>query len=151
MAEGLTFEFPVEAIKKAVADFDAILQSKTGVLEPIIARYGTLVWTAARENLTLDPHRVDEGTLRGSVHIRGEGLQRDVFTAIEYAIFVHWGTGIYGTNPKGGHRKTPWVYFDQKRKKYFFTRGMKPNPFMQDAVRDHEDAFIRDVIEALKR
>ena len=95
---------------------------------------------------------VQDGRLRGSIshatHTRrasgpdsvktiprkGEAI---VGTGVEYAALVEYGTGIYG-EPIAGRptprRQTPWVYFDEKLKKFFWTRGMKPRSFLRKAV-----------------
>ena len=53
---------------------------------------------------------------------------------LEYAPYVHNGTGIYAVNGDG--RKTPWVY-EVKAGKYkgmHFTVGQRPKPFLSYAI-----------------
>jgi hypothetical protein len=41
---------------------------------------------------------VDHGRLAGSFEMSGGGMNWHVFTNVEYALYVHEGTGIYGPN-----------------------------------------------------
>lgn len=51
--------------------------------------------------------------------------------SMEYAPFVHQGTGIYAA--AGDGRKTQWAYMDA-RGEWHTTNGQKPDPFMQRAI-----------------
>ena len=121
----------------------------------VLNKYALLIQGTARKNLNKKPKRIDEGTLRASVQtfvsqlftIR---LAAMVFTDLEYAAYVHWGTGIHGESPEGGHRQTPWVYYDEKRKIFVFTQGMMPNPYLLDAFNTHHKPFLRELEKCLK-
>ena len=56
-------------------------------------------------------------------------------TSLMYAAYVEYGTGIYADG--GGGRQTPWVYYDKSKKKFFRTRGMKPQPFLRPVLNNH--------------
>lgn len=81
---------------------------------------------------------VDQGFLRASIthSIREDGdkLIGTIGSNLEYAPYVHQGTGIYAVNGDG--RKTPWGYVVKagKYKGFHWTRGQKPNPFLARAV-----------------
>lgn len=83
---------------------------------------------------TVEEAPSDTGRLRASIFSRasrkkGE-LKAVVGSNLEYAPYVHQGTGIYA---KGGNgRKSSWkVSTIYKGKKVFFvTKGQKPNPFL---------------------
>lgn len=126
-----------------------------GCARDVLNKYALKIQRTARKNLNRTPQRIDEGTLRTSVQIFVTQMAKIrlgalVFTDLEYAPYVHWGTGIHGENPEGGHRQTPWVYYDKKRKKYVFTRGMEANQFLVDAFNQHADAFLREFEACLK-
>lgn len=143
--DGVTITFPPEELeraKRAIADRTSALRQRVA---RTCARYAIRVETKAKENLASDPRRIDEGTLRNSIHHRGSDVSWDVYTALEYAAFVHWGTGIHGENPAGGHRQTPWIYYDEKRKRFVTTSGMRPNKFLLDAMNHYREDFIRDI------
>jgi len=116
----------------------------------ILNKYALLIQGTARKMLKDDPRRVDEGLLRSSIQtfisqIFKQRLAALVFTDLEYAAFVHWGTGIHGENPAGGHRTTPWIYFDEKRREYYVTRGMEANMFLLNAFNKHAPQLEREL------
>lgn len=48
---------------------------------------------------------------------------------LEYAPYVHQGTGIYAKD--GNSRKqVPWVYYSEKDGQRHVTKGTKPRPFL---------------------
>lgn len=94
-----------------------------------------------------DSCSVDDGTLRASISHeivsgKGEGI---VGTNVEYAPYVHEGTGIHAKNGNG--RQTPWRYKDAQGK-WHTTQGQKPNPFLQDAL-DEEISRLPSFFEGL--
>lgn len=75
---------------------------------------------------------VDDGNLKRSIDVdyaKG-GLTAIITVGAAYAIYVEYGTGIYAT--EGNGRNDPWVYF--KDGKYYFTRGMKAQPFWNPSL-----------------
>lgn len=77
---------------------------------------------------------VDEGPLRAAMFhnvglVDGELIKGTVGNTMEYAPYVHQGTGIYAINGDG--RKTPWGY--KVNGEYHWTHGQKPQPFLEDA------------------
>lgn len=75
---------------------------------------------------------VDDGNLKRSIDVDYAigGLTAIITVGAAYAIYVEYGTGIYAT--EGNGRKDPWVYF--KDGKYYFTRGMKAQPFWNPSL-----------------
>lgn len=91
---------------------------------------------------------VDLGILRASVtsetEVTGEEIIGRIGSNLEYAPYVHNGTGIYAVNGDG--RKTPWFYKAEagKYKGGHLTLGQKPQPFLEYA-----SIFNRDKIEKI--
>lgn len=79
----------------------------------------------------------DQGFLGASithdVMIDEEGITGIIGSNLEYAPYVHNGTGIYAVNGDG--RKTPWGYEAKKGKYkgYHITKGQRPHPFLEYA------------------
>lgn len=92
---------------------------------------------------------VDQGILRASiqhdVNFNDAEIVGTVFSSLEYAPYVHQGTGIYAVNGDG--RKTPWRVPEIKKGKYkgegFWTRGQKANPFLDKAKLDNKDKILK--------
>ncbi len=83
---------------------------------------------------------VDDGTLKASISHDVEESTVYIGSNVEYAPYVHQGTGIYATD--GGGRQTPWTYQDAKGK-WHTTKGQKPNPFLQKAVDQNMDKLVK--------
>lgn len=81
---------------------------------------------------------VDQGILRASITYEVEVTTNEIVGRIgsnlEYAPYVHNGTGIYAY--EGNGRKTPWIYTVKsgKYKGVHFTVGQRPKPFLKYAV-----------------
>ena len=90
---------------------------------------------------------VDHGILRASIQhdasFNDTEIIGSVFSSLEYAPYVHQGTGIYAVNGDG--RKTPWKY-EVKKGKYkgwHITQGQKPNPFLDKAKIDNKNKILK--------
>lgn len=103
---------------------------------------------------------VQTGTLRNSIthtiEDEGETLAGYVGSNLEYAPYVHQGTGIYALEGNG-RKEVPWFYFSEKDGKLHSTRGSKPNPFLQDAIDanrqtiiEYFDSFLSELERRLK-
>lgn len=79
---------------------------------------------------------VQDGILRQSiqsdVEIDNEEVKGYVGSNVFYAPFVHNGTGIYAKDGNG-RKEVPWRFKDNKGK-WHTTKGIKPTPFLFDAV-----------------
>jgi len=105
-----------------------------------------VVESKAKENCP-----VDSTLLRNSLSHKAEITSRGkvtgvVFTNVEYAPYVHNGTGIYAKNGQG--RKSPWGYVAPDGK-YYFTSGQEPQPFLHDALRSERKKVLDGFKELL--
>ena len=64
------------------------------------------------------------GELRRSITSRVNGLEGVVYTALEYAPYIEYGTGLFAEN-NGGRKDVPWNYKDDKGE-WHSTSGMHP-------------------------
>lgn len=60
---------------------------------------------------------------------------------VEYAPYVEIGTGIYSS--QGDGRQTPWRYQDEKTGKWYYTRGMQPQPFLKPAADENRNKILK--------
>ena len=102
------------------------------------------------EGAAKDKAPKDTGALRRSitskVEVTGSEIDGIVFTPLEYAPYVEYGTGLYAENGNG--RQTPWVYRDDKGD-YHYTHGQHPQPFLRPALEENKDEIIQIIKEAL--
>jgi hypothetical protein len=142
------------------AQLQYILSSPTGPVAKDLLKRGARVESRAKRNLAGiggRPKRIDTGHLRASIGtnliVRPDGMAVRVGTGVFYALYVHDGTGLYGPKhtvirPKFGRVLVfRSKIYGAKKGKYAgkvvvtFVRGMKPNPFLKDALPAFHQGF----------
>ena len=105
---------------------------------------------------------VDTGDLAGSIHMEtrkiAKGYQGRVYTNLEYAPYVEFGTGIKGngTYPykiEGftlAYKDKGWCYWSDKEEKIIFTTGQKAQPYMYPAIKNNEKRIRQMLKEGVK-
>lgn len=92
----------------------------------------------------------DTGALRRSitseVEREGNEIVGTVFTPLEYAPYVEFGTGLFAES--GGRKDVPWCYQDDKGE-WHSTSGQKPQPFMRPALNENREQIKRIIGEAI--
>ena len=91
------------------------------------------------------------GALRRSIASRIEEedgeLTGIVFTPLEYAPYVEYGTGLFAEGGNG--RKTPWAYEDEKTGEVIWTSGQHPQPYMRPALDQNREQIKKMAKEDL--
>ena len=85
----------------------------------------------------------DTGALRRSISSKVEDNQGIVFTPLEYAPYVEYGTGLFAES--GGRKDVPWNYQDDEGK-WHSTSGQKPQPFMRPALEENK-TLIKQILK----
>ena len=110
-----------------------------------IGRACALVERAAKEKAPKDT-----GALRRSITSEVDNSSGEmvgvVFTPLEYAPYVEFGTGLFAE--KGGRQDVPWSYQDDEGN-WHSTSGQKPQPFMRPALDENREAILNIIKEAL--
>ena len=92
----------------------------------------------------------DTGALRRSITSEVDNSSGEmvgvVFTPLEYAPYVEFGTGLFAE--KGGRQDVPWSYQDDEGN-WHSTSGQKPQPFMRPALDENREAILNIIKEAL--
>ena len=88
----------------------------------------------------------DTGELRRSITSKIEGTQGIVYTPLEYAPYVEYGTGLFAEN--GGRKDVPWNYQDDKGN-WHSTSDQKPQPFMRPALNENREKIVDLLGEAI--
>jgi HK97 gp10 family phage protein len=89
----------------------------------------------------------DNGELRRSIASRIEGFEGIVYTPLEYAPYVEYGTGLFAE--EGGRRDVPWHYQDDEGE-WHSTSGQHPQPYMRPALNDNRAQIINILKEGLE-
>ena len=98
------------------------------------------------------------GSIRMQVKDTGKAIEGRVYTNVEYAPYVEFGTGIKGngTYPykvEGlnlEYRDKGWAYFDEDKGEWIYTKGQVAQPYMYPALKDNEKTIKRMFKNAVK-
>ena len=92
------------------------------------------------------------GELRRSITSKVERSNGEivgiVFTPLEYAPYVEYGTGLFAEGGNG-RKDVPWRYQDDKGE-WHTTSGQHPHPYMRPALTESREEILRIIKEALK-
>lgn len=123
----------VQGLDKVLAKLDEIASGE--VIAQRLGQACALVERAAKEKAPKD-----NGELRRSITSKVEGLTGIVFTPLEYAPYVEYGTGLFAE--VAGRKDTPWSYQDDEGN-WHSTSGQKPQPFMRPALNDNRTEILK--------
>lgn len=92
-----------------------------------------------------------KGELRRSIESRVEVMGDEVigiiFTPLEYAPYVEYGTGLFAEGGNG-RKDVPWHYQDDSGE-WHTTSGMEPQPYMRPAMYENRELVKRKLKEGL--
>lgn len=133
--------------------FEGLSEVLNSITEPISTEKLTQVLTKAClvvERSAKQKAPKGNGALRNSItsEVREEGgeIVGVVYTPLEYAPYVEYGTGLFAE--EGGRTDVPWVYCDEKGE-FHSTSGMEPQPFMRPALDENREEIMRIIREGL--
>lgn len=88
------------------------------------------------------------GELRRSITSKIENTEGIVYTPLEYAPYVEYGTGLFAES--GGRTDVPWSYQDDKGE-WHTTSGMHPQPYMRPALNENRERIIQIIKEGISK
>lgn len=132
-------EITIKGIEKLQEKFEKMANGEN--TEKALQRACALVEAEAKKNAPKGT-----GELRRSITSKVEDDKGIIYTPLEYAPYVEYGTGLFAEN--GGRQDVPWVYKDDKGE-WHTTSGMKPQPYMRPALDDNRQEILRILMEAL--
>lgn len=110
-------------------------------LENALGRACAVVEAAAKQKAPKG-----NGDLRRSIASRVKDKTGEVFTPLEYAPYVEFGTGLFAE--EGGRKDVPWNYQDDEGE-WHSTSGMKPQPYMRPALNENREKVLRIIKEGI--
>ena len=125
-----------EGAEKLIARLDKM--SDEAALKKSLETAALLVERSAREKAPKDT-----GALRRSIRSKVEGLEGIIYTPLEYAPYIEYGTGLFAEG--NGRKDVPWNYQDDKGN-WHSTSGLKPQPFMRPSL-DENRQKILDILK----
>lgn len=130
-----------EGLEEVLEEIESL--ADTGELEATLGKACALVERSAKE---LAPK--DTGALRRSITSKVEGTEGIIYTPLEYAPYIEYGTGLFAEN--GGRADVPWNYKDDKGE-WHSTSGIKPQPFMRPALNQNRENIIKLIKEGMTK
>lgn len=84
-------------------------------------------------------------SITSKVETSGNTVTGTVFTPLEYAPYVEYGTGLFA-EAGDGRKDVPWCYQDDKGE-WHSTSGQHPQPFMRPALDENREQILRILAE----
>lgn len=125
----------LEEIKNSLKELD-----DTSLISVAIGKACALVEASAKQKA---PKGV--GELRRSITSEVNETEGVVFTPLEYAPYVEFGTGLFAE--EGGRTDVPWHYQDDEGE-WHTTSGMKPQPFLRPALEENKEQILKIIRES---
>ena len=138
--------------KSSITGIDEAIESldKAVGVEKLVAnmtRACLIVERAAKENAPKG-----NGDLRRSIThtvvTEGEEVKGKVYTPLEYAPYVEYGTGLFAEGGNG-RQDVPWCYRDEKTGEFVYTSGQHPIPYLRPALEDNRLKVIEELQKGL--
>lgn len=85
-------------------------------------------------------------SITSEVSTEGGDVVGVVFTPLEYAPYIEYGTGLFAEN--GGRTDVPWCYQDDKGE-WHSTSGQPPRPYMRPALNENREQIKRILGEVI--
>jgi len=85
-------------------------------------------------------------SITSTVERDSEDIKGIVYTALEYAPYVEYGTGLFAE--ESGRQDVPWHYQDDEGN-WHTTSGMKPSPYMRPALAENRERIKRMIMEGI--
>lgn len=133
----------IEGLDEVLASIDSM--GDTVKLEMAIGKACALIERAAKEKAPKDTGALKR-SITSEVKSNGDDIQGVVYTPLEYAPYVEYGTGLFAES--GGRKDVPWCYQDDKGE-WHSTSGQHPQPFMRPAVNENRTRVIEIIKEGV--
>ena len=133
----------MEGLDEVMERLDGLTDARA--LEQALGRACALVERSAKQKAPKG-----SGELRRSITSKietdGADMVGVVYTPLEYAPYVEFGTGLFAEN--GGRTDVPWVYQDDEGE-WHSTSGMPPQPYMRPALEENREQIKRILKEGI--
>lgn len=133
---------------EGLEQFEEILEkiADTKKIELAVKKACALVEGEAKKNAPKGTGELRR-SIQSKVETEGKEVTGIVFTPLEYAPYVEYGTGLFAEGGNG-RKDVPWNYQDDEGE-WHSTSGMHPQPFMRPALSDNRDKVIRIIKEGI--
>ena len=133
----------LEGVEEILQRFESL--EDTTRLEQALGRVCAIVERAAKEKAPKGTGELRR-SITSKIEAQGNELVGVVYTPLEYAPYVEFGTGLFAE--EGGRTDVPWCYQDDKGE-WHTTSGMKPQPYMRPALDENREKVIQTLKEGI--
>lgn len=133
----------IQGINEVLAALDRVASPEK--LEAALTRACLIVERAAKQNAPKGTGELQRSITSEVREEEGE-LVGVVYTPLEYAPYVEFGTGLFAE--EGGRTDVPWSYQDDEGN-WHSTSGQEPQPFLRPALDENREEIIRVLREGV--
>ena len=130
-----------EGLDEILESLDKLADTKQ--LNDTMGQVCALVERDAKQNAPKDTGALAR-SIQSKVENNNGSIQGVVFTPLEYAPYVEFGTGLFAES--GGRTDVPWSYQDDEGN-WHTTKGQRPQPYMRPAINHNREKIVRMIKE----
>lgn len=131
----------VNGLDNVIRALDGLVDSE--ILAANMGKACALVERAAKEKAPKNSGELRR-SITSKVETQGGEVVGIVFTPLEYAPYIEYGTGLFAE--EGGRKDVPWNYQDDKGE-WHSTSGQHPHPYMRPALNENREEIKRILSE----
>ena len=135
--------FKLEGLDNVLDRLDSILNPEE--LKSAMGKACAIVERSAKQKAPKGTGEL-RNSITSKVETDGNEVIGVVFTPLEYAPYVEYGTGLFAE--EGGRKDVPWHYQDDEGN-WHSTSGQKPQPFMRPAFNENREDILRLLREGI--
>lgn len=133
----------IEGLEEVLDRLDSLIDEST--LEAALGQACALVEATAKQKAPKDTGELRR-SITSKVEMQGDDWVGVVYTPLEYAPYVEYGTGLFAK--EGGRADVPWSYQNDKGE-WISTSGQKPQPYLRPALDENREEILRILAEVI--
>lgn len=138
----IEFEIDENSLRKLVEQ-----QLNSDQIKQAMGKVCALVERTAKEKAPKDTGALRR-SITSNVSEEADYIVGTIYTPLEYAPYVEYGTGLFAENGNG-RSDVPWSYKDDEDN-WHTTYGQHPHPYMRPALTDNKEKILQIFEEAFE-
>lgn len=138
----IEFEIDENSLRKLVEQ-----QLNSDQIKQAMGKVCALVERTAKEKAPKDTGALRR-SITSNVSEEADYIVGTIYTPLEYAPYVEYGTGLFAENGNG-RSDVPWSYQDDEGN-WHSTYGQHPHPYMRPALTDNKEKILQIFEEAFE-
>ena len=136
----IEFEIDENSLRKLVEQ-----QLNSDQIKQAMGKVCALVEKTAKEKAPKDTGALRR-SITSNVSEEADYIVGTIYTPLEYAPYVEYGTGLFAENGNG-RSDVPWSYKDDEGN-WHSTSGQRPHPYMRPALTENREKILEIFEEA---